>query len=1045
MNPYMINGSSTAQPSPQQQIIGAATTHVTEADQTSADIPRAKRSRAKRSCDLCRKRKTRCNADVVQPCNTCQSAGVQCEFLVEQKKRGPNARNYVGTLESRLKRLEGLLQKAQSSEPHTETVQGLASTTNGATATDKALPQEQPQQPQQQQQPTQHDSSSGSRSSSNSPPPVGEDFMADCIDENRLSNSQISTTSAGTGAAPSLNHVCKSLDAAEGPTIKHTCGELLSVDPSLELVEHLNQLQLSDYERTRYIGGSAGYHMIDQHLFKKNWRHRIRSHPNWVVQKVNDDDTEHVIIKAEEMRHMPTMMAGKHALLRFSYLQDIPSITPELVDCMIHAFFNHIHPHCPILNKVSFLEQYYFQNPHEPDEYLLYAICAVATQFLSMEDDLVTGTTVSRETVVSVRNNLRERANKILEVVYKRSQISTVQTLILLSMFVSMAQDDDDDSVHWFITGTAIRMAQDLGLHRSSTRWLLPEHEIELRRRIWYAVYVMDKWIAAELGRPVAILDEEFDVELPSVYEITSIYHSELRDAQLRHMKPALLLDAETALKEKRPVYAAFLHMISLARTLGQVLVSLYSPKMQYAARRNIYLVDTLNMALTRWKMSVPPDLQCEDNKPDKAFPNGGMMHIFYNCVVLLLHRPFIMDQDSANINHALQSLSTCTAAAINIIDTVEALENMGVICMPWCMVGYATFQAAIVFLFNARSDNAFIRRQGAKNLMRCAWAYKKDECMSRSRTSNVLCQLARRFCVPIVAEETELTANELCNDYSSGIDRSRKRDYEGDSVTSRRSSSDKQPRTALGFGNTSEEAIYYTSLPREMGFSTNSTSASSENLENSDASIPKNSSSSRLPLHDHSCCTPANTANTIMDMFYPTEEGSAKNGSATSAQSQQQPGTEPLSSTTATTAAPNHDSCSYTANESFSQQPEGTPPQQPQPVDSEQRQQQLSNNMPSAVGNIQQDIDSLLMGHSQQQPHQHQNGSTDTSFPFEAPSSSILNQPIGSQFDLASLASDVPMWNLPSGVTWSEWDSLLNDANAEQVHHHHDQQQQQR
>ena len=66
-----------------------------------------------------------------------------------------------------------------------------------------------------------------------------------------------------------------------------------------------------------------------------------------------------------------------------------------------------------------------------------------------MEDDLVTGTTISRETVVAVRNSLREKANKILEVVYKRSQISTVQTLILLSMFVSMVGGDDDDSVHW--------------------------------------------------------------------------------------------------------------------------------------------------------------------------------------------------------------------------------------------------------------------------------------------------------------------------------------------------------------------------------------------------------------------------------------------------------------------------------------------------------------------------------------------------------------------------------------------------------------------
>ena len=134
----------------------------------------------------------------------------------------------------------------------------------------------------------------------------------------------------------------------------------------------------------------------------------------------------------------------------------------------------------------------------------------------------------------------------------------------------------------------------------------------------------MDKWIAAELGRPVAILDEEFDVELPSVYEIKSVYHSGTRESQLQSMKLAMIIETETSLREQRPVYAAFLHMITLARTLGQVLISLYSPKLQYAARLNVYLVETLNMQLTKWKMSIPPDLQCENNKPDKNFPNGG-------------------------------------------------------------------------------------------------------------------------------------------------------------------------------------------------------------------------------------------------------------------------------------------------------------------------------------------------------------------------------------------------------------------------------------
>lgn len=36
----------------------------------------------------------------------------------------------------------------------------------------------------------------------------------------------------------------------------------------------------------------------------------------------------------------------------------------------------------------------------------------------------------------------------------------------------------------------------------------------------------------------------------------------------------------------------------------------------------------------------------------------------------------------------------------------------------------------------------------------------------------------------------------------------------------------------------------------------------------------------------------------------------------------------------------------------------------------------------------------------------------------------SLLNNDL--QFDLASLTSDMPLWNAPSGVTWTDWDPFL-------------------
>ncbi|KAI8329117.1 hypothetical protein BC941DRAFT_211370 [Chlamydoabsidia padenii] len=55
---------------------------------TSTPIP-LKRTRAKRSCDFCRQRKSRCDADTCTPCTNCKAWGYNCEFQTVRKKRGP--------------------------------------------------------------------------------------------------------------------------------------------------------------------------------------------------------------------------------------------------------------------------------------------------------------------------------------------------------------------------------------------------------------------------------------------------------------------------------------------------------------------------------------------------------------------------------------------------------------------------------------------------------------------------------------------------------------------------------------------------------------------------------------------------------------------------------------------------------------------------------------------------------------------------------------------------------------------------------------------
>ena len=69
----------------------APATTASQSTSPTNDIQRKKRTRAKRSCDLCRKKKTRCDAVGNQPCSKCRLAKTDCLFLVEQKKRGPSS------------------------------------------------------------------------------------------------------------------------------------------------------------------------------------------------------------------------------------------------------------------------------------------------------------------------------------------------------------------------------------------------------------------------------------------------------------------------------------------------------------------------------------------------------------------------------------------------------------------------------------------------------------------------------------------------------------------------------------------------------------------------------------------------------------------------------------------------------------------------------------------------------------------------------------------------------------------------------------------
>jgi hypothetical protein len=98
----------------------------------------------------------------------------------------------------------------------------------------------------------------------------------------------------------------------------------------------------------------------------------------------------------------------------------------------------------------------------------------------------------------------------------------------------------------WHYVGMAIRMAQDLGLHKNADQWmhggvsLFSPIELQERRRIWYACVIMDKYVSSYIGRPLCIYEQDFDTELPSVNEPEEMeeWQPAAHDEEIRQFSP---------------------------------------------------------------------------------------------------------------------------------------------------------------------------------------------------------------------------------------------------------------------------------------------------------------------------------------------------------------------------------------------------------------------------------------------------------------------------------------------------------------------------
>jgi Fungal specific transcription factor domain len=148
----------------------------------------------------------------------------------------------------------------------------------------------------------------------------------------------------------------------------------------------------------------------------------------------------------------------------------------------------------------------------------------------------------------------------------------------------------------WTTLGLAVRVAQSIGLHVEDAA-RTPEgnsntFSYELRRRTWYSIYVLDRLLALQLGRPPAIYEGDFSVGLPSRLDDTAMSDVVHTSSQASNEGP-LAGDY-------------FIAMIQFSQIIGRVLRGLYSLSRVGSAEGTLSAIENLDRELLQWKNSLP-------------------------------------------------------------------------------------------------------------------------------------------------------------------------------------------------------------------------------------------------------------------------------------------------------------------------------------------------------------------------------------------------------------------------------------------------------
>lgn len=428
---------------------------------------------------------------------------------------------------------------------------------------------------------------------------------------------------------------------------------------------------------------------------------------------------------------------GQMEMLNFQQGKlDFDGVDPELGMHLLSLHWNRQHHSFLITYRPAFMRDMATEGPYF-SKLLLNAIYFGASKF-SNRPEVRQDPTDARTAGWTFRRRVKELLGSALD----RSEITTIQALLVMTS--SLFALGDERSAAWLYAGTAFRMIIDLGMHVDATmlpnmRRLSPE-DLEIRRRVFWGAFVVDKIQSLYQGRPVSLQHCDTRVSL------SFLDHYE----ELEPWQPFAYSDTQSYSGSPAYSVSTFVQLCKLSLMLNEILNKVYSERSSNRSPHDLIAsLNTLDGQLKDWHNALPDHLRFNTHAT-RVVPPPHVLSLLalYNLQVILLHRPFVSEGHlhTADPSVALSSFTTCTAAAFSITQLLQAYDNTFSIQRAPYLISYATYVAATIFVRVAAQREGASRAHAS--LQNCLDVFEKNQETNWAvrRAHNVILHLMNRM-----------------------------------------------------------------------------------------------------------------------------------------------------------------------------------------------------------------------------------------------------------------------------------------------------------